>query len=153
MAADIKLLKKLREETGVSIADCRQALDETDNNLDKAKEWLRKNGIEKAGKKAEREAQQGLIDSYIHQNGRVGVLLELSCETDFVARTDEFKQLSHEVAMQIAAMNPKDIQTLLKQEYIRDNSKTIEEMVKEAIAKIGENIVVKRFERFELGSE
>lgn len=151
MAADIKLLKQLREETEISIADCRKALEETNNDLEKAKEWLRKNGIEKAGKKAEREAKQGIVDSYIHQNGRVGVLLELSCETDFVARTDEFKKLSHEVAMQVAAMNPTDVETLLKQEYIRDNSKTIEEMVKEAIAKIGENIVVKRFQRFEIG--
>lgn len=148
---DIKLLKKLREETGVSIADCRKALEETGNKYEEAKEWLRKNGIEKAGKKAERDASQGLIDSYIHQNGRVGVLLELSCETDFVARTDEFKQLSHEISMQVAAMNPKDVSSLLKQEYIRDNSKTIEEMVKEGIAKTGENIVIKRFDRFEIG--
>lgn len=150
-SADINLLKKLREETQVSIADCRKALEETGNDYEKAKEWLRKNGIEKAEKKAERDATQGLVDSYIHQNGRVGVLLELSCETDFVARTEEFKQLSHEVAMQVAAMNPKDVSSLLKQEYIRDNSKTIEEMVKEAIAKIGENIKIKRFQRFEIG--
>ncbi len=150
--ADIQLLKKLREETQVSIADCRKALEETNNDFEKAKEWLRVHGIEKAGKKAERETSQGLIDSYIHQNGRVGVLLELSCETDFVARTDEFKNLSHEISMQITAMNPTDVQSLLKQEYIRDGSKTIEDMVKEAIAKIGENIVIKRFARYELGA-
>lgn len=149
--ANIKLLKQLREKTQVSIADCRKALGESNGDYQKALEWLKKHGIEKASKKAERETSQGIIESYIHQNGRVGVLLELLCETDFVARTDEFKNLAHEVAMQIAAMNPKDVDTLLKQEYIRDNSKTIESLVKESIAKIGENIIIKRFQRFEIG--
>ncbi len=148
---NIELLKKLREETQVSLADCRKALEETNNDYNKAIEWLRKHGIEKAAKKSERETSQGLIESYIHQNGRVGVLLEMSCETDFVARTAEFKHLAHEVAMQVAAMNPKDVDTLLKQEYIRDGSKTIEQLVKETIAKLGENIVIKRFQRFALG--
>lgn len=151
MAANIALLKKLREETSVSIADCRKALEETDNNYAKAVEWLKKHGVEKADKKADRETSQGLVESYIHQNGRIGVLVELLCETDFVARTDEFKKLAHEIAMQVSAMNPKDVTGLLKQEYIRDNSKTIEIVVKEVIAKLGENINIKRFQRFSIG--
>lgn len=148
---DINLLKKLRNETLVSLADCRKALGESKNDYKKALETLRKSGLEKAAKKSERKTPQGMIDSYIHQNGRVGVLVEISCETDFVARTDVFKDLAHEICMQVAAMNPKDVPALLKQEYIRDNSKTIEILVKEAIAKLGENIVVKRFQRFEIG--
>lgn len=148
---DITLLKRLRNETQVSIADCRRALEETDNDFEKAKEWLRKHGIEKAEKKSDRETSQGLVDCYIHQNGKVGAMVEVLCETDFVARTDEFKKLVREIGMQVAAMAPIDVDTLLKQEYIRDGSKTIGELVKEAIAKIGENIVVKRFTRMELG--
>jgi len=151
MAADIELLKKLRNETQVSLADCRKALEETDNDYKKAIEWLKKHGLEKAAKKSDRETSQGVVDSYIHQNGRVGVLIELLCETDFVARTTEFKELSHEIGMQVAAMNPKDVDALLKQEYIRDGSATIQDLVKQTIAKIGENITVKRFSRFELG--
>lgn len=149
--ANIELLKKLRNETQVSLADCRRALEETDNNIDQAKEWLKKHGIEKAEKKSDRETLQGLIESYIHQNGKVGAIVEVLCETDFVARTDEFKKLSHDIAMQIAAMNPKDVDSLLKQEYIKDGSKTILDLIKGTIAKIGENIVVKRFNRLELG--
>lgn len=150
---DLKLLKKLRNETSVSLADCRKALEETKNDYKKALDWLKKHGLEKAAKKSDRETPQGLIDSYIHQNGRVGALVEVLCETDFVARTDEFKNLVHEICMQVAAMNPRDVKALLKQEYIRDGSKTIEDLIKEAIAKLGENIVVKRIQRFEIGSE
>lgn len=148
---NLELLKKLRNGTGISIADCRKALEESSNDINKAKEWLQKHGIEKAAKKADRETSQGLIESYIHQNGRIGALVEVLCETDFVARTEEFKHLTHEIAMQVAAMNPKDVDALLKQEYIRDSSKTIESLIKESIAKIGENIVVKRLTRFSLG--
>lgn len=150
-SANIELLKKLRNETQVSLADCRKALEETNNNYDKAKEWLLKHGIEKAAKKSDRETSQGLVESYIHLNGKVGAMVEVLCETDFVARTEEFKHLTHEIAMQVVAMNPKDVDTLLKQEYIRDSSKTIESLIKESIAKIGENIVVKRLTRFSLG--
>lgn len=150
-SANIELLKKLRNETQVSLADCRKALEETDNIYEKAKEWLLKHGIEKAEKKSDRQTSQGLIESYIHLNGKVGAMVEVLCETDFVARTEEFKHLTHEIAMQVAAMNPKDVDTLLKQEYIRDSSKTIESLIKESIAKIGENIVVKRLNRFGLG--
>ena len=148
---DIELLKKLRNETSVSLADCRKALEETKNDYKKALEVLKKSGLEKAAKKSDRVVSQGLIESYIHQNGRVGVLVEVLCETDFVARTDVFKQLIHEICMQVAAMNPKDVATLLKQEYIRDGSRTMEILIKEAIAKLGENIVVKRLQRFEIG--
>ncbi len=149
-SVDLQKLKKLREETLASIADCRRALEETDGDYPKAVAWLKEHGIEKAAKKAERETSQGLIESYIHQTGRVGALVEILCETDFVARTDEFKNLAHEVAMQVAAMNPKDVETLLKQEYIRENSKTIETLIKEVIAKLGENIVIKQFQRLEI---
>lgn len=148
---DVDLLKKLRNETQAGIADCRIALEETKGDYKKALEWIRAKGLEKAAKKSDRETSQGLIESYIHQTGRVGSIIEILCETDFVARTDEFKKLSHEVAMQVAAMNPKDVPALLKQEYIKDSSKTIEALIKEAIAKLGENIVVKKLQRFGIG--
>ena len=148
---DLELLKKLRNETQAGIADCRKALEESNNDYKKALDLIRKNGLEKATKKSDRETSQGLVESYIHQNGRVGALVEVLCETDFVARTDIFKNLVHEICMQVAAMNPKDVTTLLKQEYIRDSSKTIENLIKETIAKLGENIVIKRFQRFEIG--
>jgi elongation factor Ts len=150
MKIDIKLIKQLREETQVSIADCTKALEEAKGDYEKAIQILKKRGIERAEKKASRETAQGLIESYIHQNGKVGVLLELLCETDFVARTEDFKRLAHEVAMQIAAMNPKNVEALLKQEYIRDSSTTIENLIKQTIGKLGENIVVKQFTRFEI---
>lgn len=151
--ADIALLKKLREETSAGIADCRMALEESNNDYGRALLWLAEHGIAKAGKKGDRQTSQGIIESYIHGNGRVGVLIELLCETDFVARTDEFKNLAHEIAMQIAAMKPKDTETLLSQEYIRDGSLTIDKLIKSAIGKLGENIVIKRFEVFEIGQE
>ena len=147
---DIKLIKQLREETQVSIADCTKALEEAKGDYEKAIQILKKRGIERAEKKADRETAQGIIESYIHQNGKVGVLLEILCETDFVARTEDFKKLAHEVAMQIAAMNPKNVEVLLKQEYIRDGSVTIENLIKQAIGKLGENIRVKAFTRYEL---
>lgn len=148
--ADIKLIKKLREETGVSIADCRNALDEEKGDYEKALLWLKKHGIEKAEKKQDRETGQGLVEAYVHQNGKIGAMITILCETDFVARTEDFKNLAHEVAMQVAAMNPKDVDTLLKQEYIRDGSLTISDLVKQTIAKLGENIVVKEIKRFEI---
>ncbi len=151
--ADIALLKKLREQTQAGIADCRMALEQSDNDYEKAIEWLKKRGMDKADKKGDRETSQGIIESYIHGNGRVGVLVEILCETDFVARTDEFKNLAHEIAMQAAAMKPEDVDTLLKQEYIRDSSMTIEGLIKSAIGKLGENIVLKRFKVFEVGRE
>lgn len=145
---DLILLKKLREQTGISVSECRQALEDAKGNYDKALEILKKKGIEKAEKKADRETGEGLIESYIHATGKVGAMVQVSCETDFVARTDEFKNLAHEIAMQVAAMHPESVEDLLKQEYIKDSSKTIEQMVKEAIHKTGENIQIKKFDRF-----
>lgn len=147
---DLKAIKKLRDETSASIADCRRALEEAKGDEKKALEWLKKRAGEIAAKKADRETGQGIVEAYIHGGGKVGVLVELLCETDFVAKTDEFKQLAKEVAMQVAAMNPKDVDALMKQDYIRDGSLTIEQLVKNAIGKIGENITVKKFIRFEI---
>ena len=149
-SVDIKLLKKLREETGISVSECRAALEETNGDYEKALKLLKERAADKAAKKADRETGEGLIEAYIHGNGKVGVLVEILCETDFVARTDEFKHLAHEVAMQVAAMQPQNVEELLSQEYIKDPSKTIEQMVKEAIQKTGENIKVKQFTRYEL---
>ncbi len=150
MTVDTKLIKELREKTGAGINDCREALLESKGDLKKAEEILQKKGFEKAAKKGDRETGQGLVESYVHA-GRIGVLVELNCETDFVARTDEFKTLAHEIALQVSSMNPKNTEELLKQEYIRDGSKTIDDLVKAAIAKLGENIVLGRFHRIEIG--
>ncbi len=153
MAYSIEDVKKLREETAASINDVREALESTDGDMGKAREWLKKKGFERAEKKGERVTEQGLIGSYVHVNGKVGAMIELLCETDFVARTDEFKMLAKELSMQIAAMNPKNVDELLDQDYIRDPSKKISDLVKETIAKLGENIVVKRISRLEIGLE
>lgn len=150
MSYDIKDLKKLRDETQASIADCRKALEESNGDLDKAKDWLSKHGIEKAGKKEGRETKAGLVETYIHHNSTSGTTVVLTCETDFVARTDEFKHLAHEVAMEVNALNPKDVKALLSLPYIRDEKKTIEDLLKEHIAKLGENIQIKEFKRFEV---
>lgn len=148
---DLKQLKKLREETSASIADCRTALEESEGDYKKALEWIKKNALSKADKKSDRETGQGIIETYIHGQGRIGVLVEVLCETDFVARTDDFKNLSHEVAMQIASMDPKNVDELMKQDYIRDGSMTIGDLVKSIIGKLGENIQIKRFSRLEIG--
>ena len=150
VTVDLQLLKKLRLKTGASIADCRLALEETNGDEKNALEWLKKRGLEKAVKKSDRETLQGLITSYIH-NDRIGVLVEILCETDFVAKTDEFRFLAKEIAMQISAMNPKNVEEVLKQEYIRDSSQTIEHVINMVIGKLGENIMLKRFTRFSLG--
>lgn len=150
MAISAQQIKELREITQAGFADCKAALDEAGGDMKKAEEILRKKGFEKAAKKSDRETGQGLVESYVHQTGKVGVLVSLLCETDFVARTDEFKHLAHEIAMQVAAMNPKNTEALLKQEYIRDGSKTIDELIKETIAKVGENINLKEFLRSEI---
>lgn len=146
-------IKKLREQTGAGIADCRKALEESRGDFKVAAELLKTWGIDKAAAKSDRVVGAGLVETYIHSGGRVGSMVEINCETDFVARTDEFKNLAHEVAMQVAAMDPKGVEELLAQDYIRDSSRTIETIVRETIAKIGENVQVKRFMRFELGQE
>ncbi|OGG12707.1 translation elongation factor Ts [Candidatus Gottesmanbacteria bacterium RIFCSPHIGHO2_02_FULL_39_11] len=148
----IDQIKKLRETTGGGIMDCRKALEEAKGDQKKAAELLKKWGVEKSEKKANRETKAGIIDSYIH-GGKVGVLVEVQCETDFVARTDDFKKLSHEISLQIASMSPKNVDDLLKQAYIRDPGVTMGELVKQTIGKLGENIKVTRFTRMELGEK
>jgi len=151
MKITTELIKELREKTSAGIMDCRKALEESNGNVEKAAEILRKKGIEKAEKKSDRATEQGCVSAYIHQTGKVGAMVEVLCETDFVARTEDFKTLCHELSMQVASMNPKDTEDLLSQEYIRDNSKSVSDLIKETISKLGENIVVKRIARIEIG--
>lgn len=195
MAVSIDDIKKLKELTGVGLTDAKHALVEADGNFDKALEAMRKKGLTKAEKKGDREAREGVIDGYVH-SGRIGVVVEVNCETDFVARLDDFKKMAHEIAMQVAAMNPKYVtqadipaeemervrkeaeervvaegkpaeiaekivegqvkkhfaeQVLMSQVFILDEGKSVEEYVKENIAKFGENIVIRQFKRIELG--
>src|SRR3990167_1641584 len=147
---DISKVKRLRELTGVGITDAKQALVEANGNFDKALAQMRKKGLTKAEKRSEREARAGLIGSYVH-DGRIGVLIEVNCETDFVAKTDEFKELVKDLTLHIAASEPEDVRSLLDQPYVKDPEKKVGELIKEHIAKLGENIVVRRFSRFELG--
>ncbi len=198
MKIDINLVKQLREETGISIIECRNALEETNGDIAKAKEILRKKGFDKAKSKSTRVTEQGAIDCYIHHNRKIGVMVELACETDFVAKNEDFIALAHDLALQIAASNPryiseKDIPAeviekekeiyrdqlkdtkkpaeviekivegrlqkfyaevcLLKQPFFKDEKSTVEEIIAQKIHKIGENIVVKRFIRFQVGVE
>ncbi len=198
MEISAKVVKELRDKTGAGFMDCKKALQEANGDIEKAIDILKKKGIAKAAKKASRTASDGLIASYIHHGGKIGVLVEVNCETDFVAKTDDFKTLVNEIAMQIAAANPlyvkredipedvlqreKEIYKaqalesgkpekivdkivegkiqkyykevcLLEQPYIRDDEKTVQDLINEAIAKLGENIVVRRFVRFVLGEE
>lgn len=150
MKFSIDDLKKLREDTKAGVSDCRQALEDAAGDYAKAKKLIMERGLEKAAKKGNRETSQGIVESYVHA-GRVGVLVEVRCETDFVARTDDFKKLAHELALQVASMNPKNVSELLKGAYIRDAGLTVEALVKQTIAKVGENITVARFTRIELG--
>lgn len=196
MAIAANLVMELRKKTGAGIMDCKKALQETDGDLQKAVDYLRKRGIATAQKKSGRETKEGMIDAYIHPGNRIGVLVEVNCETDFVANTDDFRQFVKNVAMQIAAANPlvvsredlspdviekeKEIYReqmkssnkpdqiiekivegklekyyqnvcLLEQGYIRDPEKTIKDLMTEVIAKLGENIVIRRFARYQLG--
>lgn len=198
MSVDMKLVKKLREQTGVGIMECKKAINEAGNDFEKAVELLRKKGHEKAKSKASRATNQGAMGSYIHSNYRIGVLLELGCETDFVAKNEDFLNLNKEICMQIAAMSPKYISPehipadvlekekeiyreqmknsgkpdniiekiiegklskyysevcLLNQAYFKDDSKSIENLIAEMIHKLGENITVKRFVRYQVGEE
>jgi len=149
---DKKLILKLREETGAGVMKAKQALDSTKGDFEKAKKALIKQGIKKAESKSDREIKSGLVYAYVHggddsMGGKIGVLVKVGCETDFVAKTEDFKNLCKELAMQISAMDPKDVKDLLKQDYIRDGSKNIDTVIKETIAKLGENIVVAEFSR------
>ena len=145
----IEQIKRLREETGVSISECKKALEKAEGNREKAKEILRKWGKELAGKKAERDVFLGIVESYIHPNKRIGAMVELRCETDFVAKSEDFKKLAHELCLQIAAMDPEE-DSLMSQPWIKDETKTIKELIEEYIAKLGENIVVKKIVRFNI---
>jgi len=159
-------VKKLRDHSGAGIMECRNALLEVHGDIEKALQILKERGLLKAKKKAHRTTTEGLIEAYIHTGGCIGAMVEVNCETDFVARTDEFKELAHHLAMQVAAIPPKFIlkeevpegadiepQTacLLLQPYIKDPVKTVQDIITETIAKVGENIKVSRFARFELG--
>lgn len=146
---NIEDIKKLREETRAGIADCKQALKESSGDMEKAKKWLKQKGLDRAASKVRREVKAGVVDVYSH-GGKLGVLLELLCETDFVARTEDFKNLAHELSLQIASMKPNSLKKLLAQEYIRDNSQTVDQLIKSVSSKLGENIQVGRFERVAL---
>lgn len=150
MSINTEDIKRLRDETGAGVADIKQALDETGGNLDKAKDVLKQRGLDKAAKKSEREVRSGLVDVYSH-GGRVGVIIELLCETDFVAKTEDFKNLAHELALQVASMDPENTEELINQEYIRDNSLTIKDLIASVVGRLGENIQVGKFARIELG--
>lgn len=143
-------IKKLRELTGVGITDAKQALVESKGDFDKALKAMRAKGFAKAEKRSEREARAGLIGGYVH-DGRIGVLVEVNCETDFVAKTDEFKELVKDLSLHICSMEPKDVDELLSQEFVKDPSKKVGDLVKETGAKLGENVVVRRFSRLEIG--
>ncbi len=198
MEITAKMVKELREKTNAGMMDCKKALTESDGDFEKAVTYLREKGIAKASSKAGREAKEGIITSYIHPGSKLGVLIEIDCETDFVARTDDFQNFAKDVAMQVAAANPVAISRdqidsvtiekekeifrhqaindgkpekildkiiegrlekyfaetcLLEQAFVKDSDKTMEEYVKEVIAKLGENIIVRRFARFRLGEE
>lgn len=147
---NIEDLKKLREETGAGIADCKEALTESKGDYKKALEIIKQKGFDKAAKKADREVKAGLVEVYSHA-GKVGVVVDVLCETDFVAKTEDFKNLAHELALQIASMNPGSPEELLKQDYVRDTSLTIDALIKSVIGKLGENIQIGKFVRIELG--
>lgn len=160
------MVKELRELSGAGVMEAKRALDEAAGDMKKAQEIIRERGIAAAAKRSERETSQGVVESYIHAGGRIGVLVEVSCETDFVANTADFRQLAREVAMQIAAMNPAVITpedrtpdlegtdaeiVLTAQPFIRDSSRNIGDLVRDTVAKTGENVRIKRFVRYELG--
>jgi len=140
-------VQNLREQTGAGVMDCKKALDEAKGDFDQAKKILDEKGIAKADKKASRETGAAILEAYIHNN-RVGVLLELRMETDFVGKSDPVKEFAHDLALHIAAMAPKDVENLMSQPFVKDQSKTIEETLKGVIAKVGENMKIERFERY-----
>lgn len=150
MNINVNDIKNLRQESGAGIADCRAALEEASGDAAAAKEILKQKGLDKAASKADRVVKAGLVETYSH-NGKVGVLVELLCETDFVAQTEDFKNLAHELSLQIASMKPDSVEELLSQEYIRDNSQTVDQLIKGVVGKLGENIQVGKFARVALG--
>ena len=166
MAVSVELVRNLRDQTGAGIMDCKEALESSDGDLEKAVLALREKGVASAGKRVGRDTKEGLVETYLHTGGRVGAMVELGCETDFVARTEEFQKLAHDIAMQIAAMGPvyvseDDIEegdarppaqvARLLQPFIKNSSTSVGEMVKELAGKVGENIRVVRFSRLAVG--
>ncbi|MEK7574362.1 MAG: translation elongation factor Ts [Patescibacteria group bacterium] len=147
--ANIEIIQKLRDMTGAGVMSCKKAFQEAGDDFEKAVALIKKWGLVKVGQKTDRSTGSGLLEAYIHNN-RVGVLLELRCETDFVARSEVFKELAHNLVMQIAALDPADTESLLAQPYIKDESITIDALAKDAIARLGENIRVERFCRYEI---
>jgi len=160
------MVKELRDRTGAGVMATKKALEEADGDMDKAAEALAEQGLAAAAGRADRETAEGIVASYIHTGGRVGALIEINCETDFVARTPEFEALAHDIAMQVAAMSPEYVSKddvpedaedvpeegiLLEQAYIRDPSKTVQDVVAEVVAKVRENVRISRFKRFALG--
>ncbi len=146
----VQQIKELREKTGAGIADVKKALEESGGDMEKAYAWVEGRLGSIALKKAVRETRAGLVDAYIHSNGRLGVLIEIYCETDFVARSPAFRELAHEIAMHIAAMAPNELDLLLSQPFVKNESKTVDEVMKEAIGKFGENIKIGGFIRYEI---
>lgn len=166
MANIVESIKILRDRTEAGIMNCKEALQKASGDIDLAEEILRKEGIAKASKKSSRDTEQGIVGSYIHAGGKIGAIVEVNCETDFVARTEGFKELVHNLSMQVAAMSPLYVDEsdakfddsqdpeqvcLIKQSFIKDPSKNIETLVNESVGKLGENIRIRRFSRFALG--
>jgi elongation factor Ts len=142
MTITVDQIKTLREETGAGIMDVRKALTESDGDTKKAKAWLEKKGMKRAAEKSDRSTEAGYVFSYVHFNGKVGSLVKLACETDFVAKTEDFQNLGKEIAMQVASMKPENVEELLKQDFLKDTSKTIEALIKLISGKTGENIKI-----------
>jgi elongation factor Ts len=145
----ISQIRKLREETEISISECKKALEEAKGDLEKAKEILKKKYGDLAKKRKEKETKEGIVEAYIHSGRKIGVMVELHCESDFVAKSPEFQKLAHELCLQIAAIDPKEI-PLMEQNWIRDEKKKIKDLIDEYIAKFGENITLKRFVRYKI---
>lgn len=150
---DIRQIKELRARTGVSIADCKAALEKANGDMDKALQILKKRGLEIAAKKATRPTGSGIVESYIHHTKNSGATVVIGSETDFVARNPEFKKLAHDIAAQVTATDPKELSELLAQPWIRDESKTIGDLLNQNIASFGENIRIEDFKRFEVGQK
>jgi elongation factor Ts len=151
MKIDPKEVQRLRTETSAGVMDCKRALEDAKGDFEKAKALLKERGLASLKKKSGREAKEGTVASYIHAGGRVGAIVEIASETDFVSRSPEFQKLAQEVAMHVAAMDPKDVEELLGQDYIRDASKKVNDLVTTLAASVGENVSVRRFQRFALG--
>jgi len=150
MAITMELIKQLREESGAGVMDAKRALEEAKGDLAKAKDWITKKGLDRAEKKSDRETLQGVVYAYVHHDNKSGSLVKLLCETDFVAKTDEFKNLAKELAMQVTSMQPESVEAFLEQDYIRDPKITIGQLIKQTAGKLGENVVLAEFTRIGL---